>query len=220
MVDWPWATARCVQQLWHPERPFRTFVKKKKKSVLFSVFGLHNSLQRINTHVPSSVQHAAQSLFFFSPCSRSFVFTGWMTKSSLTGRSFSLSFVRVWLWVCVEPIEPGRLFTKEPGHTGASSVRQAATVCSGCRGASHAVRLSAGAELLMKVRVSVGAAVGSLLGAHQLPEDPLTSNGEKDFVLPKDCWCLNWKLELEKFRFHQWERDIFPTTFAWRLCCV
>lgn len=52
------------------EGPFRAVFTK---CFLFCVFGLHKSLQRINTHVPSSVQHAAQShFFFFSPCSHPF----------------------------------------------------------------------------------------------------------------------------------------------------
>ena len=56
------AKALCVQQLQHPEGPFRTAVKSVLSSMVF--FGLHKSLQHINTHVPSSVQHAAQRHFF------------------------------------------------------------------------------------------------------------------------------------------------------------
>lgn len=47
---------------------------------------------------------------------------------------------------------------------------------------------------LMKVRASVGAAAaaaaGSPLGAQQLPEDPLTSNCEADFVLLRNCLVI------------------------------
>lgn len=64
-------------------------------------------------------------------------FTGWMTRSSLTGQSFSCSTVWACVCVCLTALYPSYSpCTKERGHTGASSVRQAATVCSGCLGLS------------------------------------------------------------------------------------
>lgn len=88
------------------------------------------------------------------------------------------------LWVCV-CVRLGRSHcTKEQGHTGASSVRQAATVCSGCWGASHAVCLcvSAAAELSCCSRRWRWA----LMGAHQLPEEDHQTVRQTLFYLKTD----------------------------------
>lgn len=86
-----------------------------KKYFLF--YGLHKWLQCINTHVPSSVQHAAQSdLFFFSSslCSHPF---HWLDGQITPDRpELSCGAASVCVAHC----------TKEQGHTGSSSARQAA----------------------------------------------------------------------------------------------
>lgn len=138
-----------------------------KKYFLF--YGLHKWLQCINTHIPSSVQHAAQSdLFFFSSSLRSHPFH-WLDGQITPDRPEL--FMRRCECLC------GTLYKRAGTHRtlfSTSGCPLFAQTAEGLHGAGGPPAVDEGTS-------------GSQLDAHQLHEDLLTSNCEADmFYLKAD----------------------------------
>lgn len=113
----------------------------------------------------------------------------WLSPISLAGwpnHLWQAEAFHAALWVCVEPVEPvGRgcsQRTKEQGHTGASSVRQAATVCSG---------FTCCPSVWAAAAIDEGGGQGGCCFLDQLPQDLSTSNCETLFY-PKNCYLIIW----------------------------
>ncbi len=149
----------------------RTVNDISKIFFLYSVFGLHKSLQHINTHVPSSVQHAAQSHFFFSR-----LFSCWMTKSSVTGRSFSCSFVSVCVcWAC----QTGIFTLHKRAGTHRSLFSTTGCLC--------LFRLLWGSTCCLSVRPSV-CGCWAAAAVDEGEGESWTSNCGMEFILWKNYW--------------------------------